>query len=236
MSGLPVGTRSRKLPLYLVTAGALFAAGIVFGLRGNPYGTPFFPVAIPGLVLFNSLQWLAISIRGIWRATGMLGSILAAFGMMLLYAKLDFGTFAAVFILALGAQAVLLWLVSSEWAERSIVLVEHVSVAFVVLVGLDLNLRGVAAHLDASPGTTADFLFWAPLLAVLLWAGGVAFRKDKAAQLVLICVIAQIGMGLLDLGTIWHISWALPASVVAVFAALGIAVCLVKAWQVRAQS
>lgn len=133
------------------------------------------------------------------------------------------------------AHGAVLWFLAPDHTERSIIFGQHVAIAFVVLVGLDLNLRGVASHIGESSGT-AGFLFWSPLFASVLWPGGVVFKRDKEGQVLLVCAIFQVGMGLFDLGAMWNVPWGFPCAFLTCFAALGLAAYLAKTWQTRSSS
>ncbi len=233
-------TRTKSNVVYLVAVTALILAGFVFGPTKNPYGKDFFRLIIPGLLLLNSLlnslQWIPLSLKLRWRTWGILGSLLVGLLFVFAYERVDFATFTAILILGMFAHGSVLWFLASGRAEKSIILAQHIAIVFVVLVGLDLNRRGIASHIGESSLATAGFLFWSPLFALVLWPGGVVFKRDKEGQVLLVRAIFQVGMGLFDLGAMWNVPWGFPCAFVTCFAALGLAAYLAKTWQARTSS
>jgi hypothetical protein len=229
-------TRTKSNVVYLVAVTALILTGFIFGPTKNPYGKDFFRLIIPGLLLLNSLQWIPLSFKLRWRTLGILGSLLVGLLFALAYVRVDFATFTTILILGMFAHGSVLWFLASGRTEKSVILAQHIAVVFVVLVGLDLNRRGIASHIGESSLATAGFLFWSPLFALVLWPGGVVYKRDKEGQVLLVCAIFQVGIGLFDLGAMWNVPWGFPCAFVTCFAALGLAAYLAKTWQSRTSS
>lgn len=220
----------------MVAVTALILAGFVFGPTKNPYGKDFFRLIIPGLLLLNSLQWISLSLKLRWRTLGILGSLLVGLLFVFAYARVDFANFTTIFILGMFAHGAVLWFLASDRTAKSIILAQHIAITFVVLMGLDLNLRGIASHIGESSLATGGFLCWSPLAASVLWPGGVVFKRDKEAQVILVCAVFQVGMGLFDLGAMWNVPWGFPCALLACFAALGLAAYLARTWRTRNSS
>lgn len=220
---------------YLYALGLLILIGLVFGPIRNPFGKDFGRAIVPGLLLFNSLQWLALSLNIKWRIIGALSSLLAGLLVLVAYNYVSLSDFLVILILGLYLHAAILWLMASERISKTIVLGQHIVISFVVLVGLSLRHTGVAYQLSDVSLSTGAFLFWSPILAFLLWVGGVALKKDKQAQVILICAIFQVGMGLFDLGALWNVAWGRPGGILLWVLALGLAAHLARTWQVRPQ-
>lgn len=229
-------TWTKSEAVYLVVVTALILAGFVFGPTKNPYGKDFFRLIVPGLLLLNSLQWISLSLKLRWRTLGILGSLLVGRLFVFAYARVDFATFTTILILGMFVHGSVLWFLASDRRAGSIILAQHIAITFVVLMGLDLNLRGIASHIGESSLGTAGFLFWSPLFASVLWPGGVVFKRDKGAQVILVCAVFQVGMGLFDLGAMWNVPWGFPCAFLTCFAALGLAAYLAKTWQSRTSS
>ena len=216
--------------LYIVASIVLIVLGVAFGSTKNPYGQHFFTIVVPGLAILNCFQWFVISVGARWRGVGMLISLAAALVLSLVYHKTSTVTFYTVFVVVVSVHGIVLWNLASAWTERSVVLAEHLTIGFVLLLGTDLNLRGIGLELNSSHLGTVGFLFWVPIFIPLLWAGGVAFRSDRAIQVFLLCAIAQVGIGLFDLGAGWGIAWGLPAAISVWLGALGLAAYLARTW------
>lgn len=224
--------RKRKIA-YISASAGLLLAGFIFGPVRNPFGSGFLRFSVPLVLLLNSVQWFAISLKIRHQITGALCSLLAGIGCAFSYTPAGFPNFTTIIILGLFAQGATMWFFAADWGEKSIVVTQHLAIGFVVLVGADLKARGIALHLgDVSSGTAA-FLFWSPLLTALMWASSVIWREHKKETLiVVVCGVAQAGIGLFDLGMSFNVRWGLPCAVVAWFAALGLAAYLAKTWKV----
>lgn len=218
---------------YVFAVGLLVLIGIVIGPSRNPFGKEFGREIVPGLVILNSLQWLVPSLKTGWRILGFFASFVAGLLMLFAYTRVALPTFVTIFVLAVLVHGAALLFITSERGSRSIVIAEHVAIAFVLLVGIDLRLTGIAPRLSDTTSATAGFLFWSPMVALLLWSGGVAFSRKKEAQVVLVCAIFQTGIGLFDLGASWNVAWGLPSAFCVWFAALCLTAYLAKTWQIR---
>lgn len=222
--------------VYFAAVAVLILTGLVFGPTRNPYGKDFFRLIVPGLLVLNSLQWVSLSLRLKWRTLGILGSLLVGLVFVFAYSRVDFATLTTILILGMFVHGSVLWFLASDRTAKSIILAQHIAITFVVLMGLDLTRRGIASHIGESSGATGGFLFWSPLFASILWPGGVVFKRDKEAQVILVCAVFQVGMGLFDLGTMWNVPWGFPCAFLACFAALGLAVYLARTWRTRTSS
>lgn len=227
-------TQAQSRAVYLIGFPLLVLLGGLLGSFKNPYRNDSFRIILPGLFLLNALEWFVLSLRMLWKVLGAICSLLTGLLFVFLCRYLTAANFANVstfFLLGMFAHGLLLWFLAADRVEKSIVLAQDLTTAFVVLLGLDLNLKGLAASLSAAPTATAGFLFWSPLAATYLWTTGVVLKPNKQAQMMLVLAIVQIGIGLFDLELIWHIAWGRPSAFVAWFAALGVAGYLAKSWQ-----
>jgi len=226
-------TQGQSRAAYLVAFALLIFVGGLLGSFKNPYGKDFFRVVLPGLLVLNALPWIALSVKARWRAVGALCSLLMGLPFLVwsrFLVSADLANFSTVFLLAMFAHGAALWHFAADPVEKGIVLSQHIAIVFVVLLGFDLNVSGVASQLGTSPTATAGFLFWSPLAAAFLWTVGTSFKREGAAQVMLVLAIVQTGIGLWDLRSMWHLRWGLPSAFVAWFAALGIAGFLAKRW------
>jgi hypothetical protein len=74
------------------------------------------------------------------------------------------------------------------------------------------------------------FLPLSPIGAVLLCVSGAAYKWNLTTQVIFVCSILQIGIGLFDAGDASNIRWMSACSFLAVFAALGCAAYWAKDW------
>ena len=222
--------RNRSTVVYFSALLVLCFLNAIFGPVRNPFGNQFFRVVVPGLVLLNSFQWLVLPLNLRAKFIGVLGSLLAGLLFISIYTHVDFPDFATLLILGMFVQGAILWTFATARGERSIIAVQPIAIAFVVLIGLYIQRRGIGSQLGESSLGTVGFLFWSPLMTLTIWAGVVAFGRSNAALVVLICGVVQVGIGLFDLGTAWNVAWGLPCAVIVWFLGLGVGGYLAKTW------
>jgi hypothetical protein len=216
--------------LYLGAASFLALLDAIFVSVKNPYGDRFLTFAAPSLVLIIALLWSLAAIAPILRFVGMLACLALGVCMMWFHGRQTFGSFAPTIVLVLCGHAVLLSFLTPRPADRSTIVVTHSAVLFIILLGLYIRFKGLATLLGVATAPTAPaFLFWAPLGVAILWAGAVAFDRDRTGQIVLVCGIIQIGIGFFDLSSL-GIRWAIPAGMFAWICALGVAGWLAARW------
>jgi hypothetical protein len=105
--------------------------------------------------------------------------------------------------LAIVGFNITFWLVASDPRVRTISTTVGLTTLFVVLVGVFLIAHNVH-NLGLSNGR---FLLLSPLFAMFLAVASAPYKWHFLTQVTFICIIAQIGMGLLDVGEANHIAW-----------------------------
>ena len=222
--------------VYLVAASCITLTDVFLISSRNPYGDGFLTWVTPTLAMLIALLWLLTRIAPMWRFLGMLLSFAVSAGVDGLYQREEFANFVPTLVIMLFCHASLLWFLTLKSSDRSTIAVTHGAVAFVILFGLYLRFTGKAELLGSrTSATTPAFLFWSPLCAALLWAGAVAFGGDKTTRIVLVCAVAQVGIGLLDVSSL-GIRWAIPAGILVWALALAVAARLAVRWNAPVSS
>jgi len=215
---------------YFVVMLLFFLLAAAFQHGRNPFGAEFVTVFLPSLLFLNSLHWSVLPKKVTWRVLGFCTSILAfSFLYYVLYVRShgnDLGDFATLLLLLLVAQILVFWFLTSDIPTRTISITINSGTLFLVFLGVFLNTRGIET-LGFSGGR---FLLLSPLGAMLLSISGAAYKWSLATQVIFVCVILQIGMGLLDVGEASNIGWMSAGAALAVFAALGCAAYWAKDW------
>jgi len=206
----------------------LFAAAFQRGR--NPFGREFVTVFLPGLFFLNSLHWFVLPQKVIWRVLGFCSSLLVfSFLYRLLHVRpqgKDLANFATLLLLFLVAQILVFWFLNPDFPTRTISITTNLGTLFLVFLGVFLNSHGIAT-LGFSGGR---FLLLSPLAAMCLTVSSAAYKWSFVTQVIFVCTILQIGMGLLDAGEASNIKWMSEGFVLAVFAALGCAAYWAKDW------
>lgn len=217
---------------YLFSSGLLLVFGIVVGPTRDPFGKEFAHVMVPGLLFLNSLQWFALSIKFRWRITGFLCNVIGAAALVVygFSPVVDFSDLSTAFLLGMFFNLILLARLTPDNSIRSAFLGEHIAIAFVVLLGFYLKGKGISFESQGGQLATAGFLFWAPLTAGFLWASSTVFKGQKMTQVLVVCGVFQMGIGLFDLGANWNISWGVPSAVGVWLASLLLAAYCFKNW------
>ncbi len=215
---------------YSVVMALFFLFAVAFQRGRNPFGREFVTIFLPGLLILNSLHWLVLPRTVIWKVLGFCSSLLAfSFLYYLLYAHSqgkDLADFATLLLLFLAAQVLAFWLVTPGASTRTISVAINSGTLFLVSLGVFLNTHGIET-LGFSGGR---FLLLSPLGAMLLSVSSAAYKWNLTTQVIFVCTIIQIGMGLFDAGDANNIRWMSACSVLAVFAALGCAAYWAKDW------
>jgi hypothetical protein len=214
---------------YSVVMLLFFCFAVAFQRGRNPFGNDFIAVFVPSLLFLNSLHWLILPKKVIWKIVGLCSSFLIFSFLYLSYTRsrseglANFATFLFLFIVA---QTLTFWILTSDSQLRKISVATNLGTLFLVFFGVFLNARGIES-LGFSGGR---FLLLSPLGAMFLFVGSVAYRWHYVTQIVFVCTLIQIGMGLFDVGDASNIRWMSACSAIVVFAALGFAAYWVKDW------
>jgi len=157
-------------------------------------------------LLLKSLSWFILSKKIGWKVLGF-GTSFAVYAFLCLcYLRsttigfADFGTF---LFLAIVGFNISFWLVASDSRVRTISTTVGLTTLFVILVGVFLIAHNVH-NLGLSNGR---FLLLSPSFAMFLAVDAATYKWRVLTQVTFICIIAQIGMGLLDVGEANHIAW-----------------------------
>ena len=215
---------------YFVVMLLFFLFAAVFQRGRNPFGREFVTVFLPSLFFLNSLHWFTLPEKVIWRVLGFCSSLLAfSFLYHLLYVRSprkDLADFATFLLLFLVVQILVFWLLTRDTSTRTISITINSGTLFLVFLGVFLNTRGIET-LGFSGGR---FLLLSPLGAMLLSVSSAAYKWSLTTQVIFVCTILQIGMGLFDAGEASNIKWMSACSALAVFAALSCAAYWAKDW------
>jgi hypothetical protein len=214
---------------YSIVVGLFFCLGIVFQHETKPFGKDFITVFVPSLLFLNSLQWFILPTRVLWKVVGFCSSLTILSFLYFSYMRsqgkglADFATFLFLFIVA---QCLVFWVLTPDSPTRKIAVSTNSATLFLILFGVFLNARGI----DTFGFSGGRFLLLSPLGAMYLSVTGAAYKWHFLTQVIFICTIAQIGMGLFDVGEASNIRWMSACSVLVVFIALGFAAYWAKEW------
>lgn len=194
---------------WIISSFLMLTCGL-FGSFKNLYENGFFRVVLPILMLLTALQWMLTRLQLRWRLACAGGSLMV--GLIFLFSgksliPSNFANFSTVFLFGMLAHGMILCFLAAGGVEKGIIMAQHVAISFVVLIGLGLNLNGVAPKLSAGPTATAAFLFWSPLAAAGLWTGAAVINKHEKGSLMLVVALVQVGIGLWDLESTWNLKW-----------------------------
>lgn len=89
---------------YVFALGLLILTGTVFVPTRNPYGRDFGRAVVVELLLLNSLQWRAFSLKTKWRILASFCSFLAGLLVVSAYTRVPFSGFVIIFILGMRAH------------------------------------------------------------------------------------------------------------------------------------
>ncbi len=215
---------------YSVVMALFFLFAVAFQRGRNPFGREFVTVFLPGLLILNSLHWLVLPKKLIWRVLGSFSSLLVfSFLYCLLCVRsqdkdpADFATFLLLFVVA---QILAFWLLSPDTPTRTISITINSGTLFLVFLGVFLNTHGIET-LGFSRGR---FLLLSPVGAMFLSVSAAAYKWSLITQVIFVCAILQVGIGLFDAGEASNIRWMSACSVLAVFVGLGCAAYWAKDW------
>jgi hypothetical protein len=184
----------------------------------NPYGKGFLHRIVPALLVLTSLQWFLLLKKLGWQIAGVFAALFA--GILIELSRFAGESPRRLLPLLLGAlviQAVVLSFLAPDGQSRGIFLIVTATVGFVIAIGLYLSSLEAGYRFPR----TGLFLFWSPLVAMATWISGVAFGWKKSSQILFVCLIAQPGIGLFDMGTSLRETWMHAFAVVFVLIALG---------------
>ncbi|MGA8406981.1 MAG: hypothetical protein WB680_07360 [Candidatus Acidiferrales bacterium] len=214
---------------YSYATGACILIAVVFQRGGDPFGRDFTQIVVPGLVLLVGLQWFLLPIHYLWKALGLCVDV-TVFSLLFHYGSrsngvdpLDFGTY---LFLAMFAQAAILWFLAPDNSTRAIVVSTSLITSYVVFLGAYLGHRAIEYPLAAS----GRFLVLSPLIGMFLLVYGSTFKWRFATQVVLVCVVFQVGMGLFDVGQANGIRWMSVLCVLVWITGLGLIGLWAKDW------
>jgi len=191
---------------YFIVVMFFLCLTIVFHLVRNPVGEDFVRFFVPALLFLNSLSWFILSKKIGWKLLGFGTSFVVYAFLYIAYLRLttvDFADFGTFLFLAVVGFNITFWLVASDTRVRTISTTIGLTTLFVVLVGVFLIAHNVH-NLGLSNGR---FLLLSPLFAMSLSVAAATYKWHVLTQVTFICIIAQIGMGLLDVGEANHIAW-----------------------------
>jgi hypothetical protein len=215
---------------YLGVMALFFLFAVAFQRGRNPFGREFVTIFLPSLLFLNSLHWLVLPQKVMRRVLAFCNSLLVfSFLYYFLYVRSqgkDLADFATLLLLFLVTQVLVFWLLTPDTPTKTISIAINSGTLFLVFLGVFLNTHGIET-LGFSRGR---FLFLSPLGAVLLSVSAAAYKWSLITQVIFVCTILQIGLGLFDAGDASNIRWMSACSVLAVFAALGCAAYWAKDW------
>lgn len=215
---------------YLGVMALFFLFAVAFQRGRNPFGREFVTIFLPSLLFLNSLHWLVLSQKVMWRVLAFCSSLLVfSFLHYFLYVRSqgkDLADFATLLLLFLVTQILVFWLLSPDRPTKTISIAINSGTLFLVFLGMFLNTHGIET-LGFSGGR---FLLLSPLGAMLVSVSGAAYKWNLITQVIFVCTILQIGMGLFDAGDASDIRWMSACSVLAGFVALGCAAYWAKDW------
>jgi hypothetical protein len=220
-------TANHRLTLFI---GLAITLGIMVAGGRDPLGQNFVRIVIPGLALLNSTQWFLLGRKFGWSLLGFCISLAAAAVLLHLSAfsaGFDFANFVTIFFLGMSAQFAAFWLISTDRRAKNAFLAETIAIGFVVFMGRYMNAR----HLEMPMASAGRFLFWSPLSAMCLWLGGAISNWRRSTQIVAVCIIAQIGTGLLDVGGANNLRWMVFSAFVVWFSALALIAYRSRNWR-----
>ena len=209
----------------ILVAGLLIVLALAVLAGEDPFHHNFVRITIPSLLLLNSLQWFNLPQKPLWRLVGFCLSL----SVTVLFLRVDilpgdgrFVDITTVFFVGMAIHSSLLYALAGDRLTRRVILAASITIAFLVLFGTYANMR----HLEFPLGATRRLLFLCPLAAMALYAGSAIFRWQKWTQIVFLCIVAQVGVGLLDVGGTNKIRWLSISAFGLWFAGL----CLLAFW------
>ena len=206
---------------YAIVVGLFFCLGIVFQRETKPFGKDFIGVFVPSLLFLNSLHWLILPKKVIWKIVGLCSSFLAFSFLYVSYTHSrgeDLANFATFLLLFVVAQMLVFRISTSDNQIRKISVATNLGTLFIVLFGVFLNARGIET-LGFSGGR---FLLVSGLGAMFLVVNSAAYGWHYVTKIAFICTLIQFGIGLFDVGDASNISWISGCSALMVFTALEI--------------
>ncbi len=203
---------ARKYALWFLVLPS--AAGSLTGFVSVPFTESFSRIALPLLIVWNSLGWLVVSRRLAVKLTGAMSGALA-FAMLLWYAAQDVErTYSWIrfllFFLA-TAQALILWTLNTDRSLRRLLLAQQVAVWAVLQMSIYFLHLGAGAT-TASLGLgamSARLLFWPPLAIVSLLGLAALTSWSRSIVILVFCGLAMFGNGLFDLWGQYNVTWAI---------------------------
>lgn len=194
----------------------------------DAFGSDFIRVFVPGLLLLNSLQWLVLPVRVIWKIVAFCSCVLVFSFLYFSYVRTqvsDIANFVTVFFLFIVAQNITFWRLTRDRSARTISVATNMTTLFIIILGAFLN-----AHAVVMPRFSGARLLLAPLAAMLVALTGAAYKWKLAFQLTFVVIIVQSGIGLFDVGQANNLGWMSICSVMVGFGALGFVVYWAKEW------
>jgi len=213
-----VSLRMSKRTYYLVASSYFWFVSILEVARGS-FGREFVLVVAPGLLLLNTLQWFVLPNNCVWRLIGFA----SAFGCVsVLYFSYSQGPniglpdFSNCLFLVTAAESIVIWFLTSDGGTRAISIVTNLTTLFAVPMGFLINSRAMAV-----PEFSGARLTLCPIAVMLFVAKSSIWGWRNHDRWGCVLTIAQIGIGLLDLGGLVP-SWIALSFVPVLFIALGL--------------
>lgn len=196
-----------QLSTYRSAVAVLIGMALIFGGRANPFRENYVSAVVPILFLVISALWLVLPIRPL---LGVVAVCIATSAQLLLlfswshWKVLGFVGFASIFGTATSLHLAAILLVGRHDGRlRQVAIAAHLGTVFTVLVGLYLISAGIHFQ-DLYAGRC---LFWFPLAAAVLWINSAVTVWRGMAEVFFILLLAQIGVGLFEIGLDRTIVW-----------------------------
>jgi hypothetical protein len=210
----------RSFRAYPFIVGLFLCLAFALHVGRSPIGNNFTQVIVPGLLFLNSLHWLTLPQKLLWRAAAAgvsFAVFLALYFAFLRSARQDFADFATFLFLLAVVQNAALYLLTRDNSVRLIAAAANVTTVFVVILGVFLSVHDLVI-----PRLSGERILVSPIGALLLCVMAADDKWRSETQVMLMLVMAQIGIGFFDVGEANGIRWMLVSCGILAFAALGI--------------
>jgi hypothetical protein len=214
---------------YSVVMLMFFCFAVAFQRGRNPFGKDFIAVFVPSLLFLNSLHWLILPKKVIWKIIGLCSSFLVFSFLYVSYTRSrdeDLANFATFLFLFIVAQMLTFWILTFDGQLRRISVATNLGTLFLVFIAVFLNARGI----DTLGFSGGRFLLVSPLAAMFLFVNSAAYGWHYVTKIAFICTLIQFGISLFNVGDASNISWISGCSALMVFTALGFAAYWAKDW------
>jgi hypothetical protein len=213
---------------YCVAIGGLLCFALYLQSRVVPFEVSFFGKFLPALLFVSCLQWFMLRVKPFWMILGFLSAALISLGVWFLAVRLGWmgsADFATALYGWMIVFYVTLWFVGRKDAPL-IILSTGLCTSFLIFVGFILTSHH-ATGLGFSQG---KFLLVSPIAALFVIVVSDQSGWSRTMQVIFICIIIQIAMGLLDAGQGSNIALFTASAVILAFVALGVAAFWARGW------